>query len=104
MRLVGDLASAGHVDIYHNGHWGSVCDGGWDLDEAQVVCRQMGFSEAIEFMSERSCSCVWLFWRSLISSAGQRATVQREWAGCEGSRVTFLALFLTLGGWSEGHR
>ncbi len=27
MRLVGDLASAGHVDIYHNGHWGSVCDG-----------------------------------------------------------------------------
>ncbi len=42
-------ASAGHVDIYHNGHWGSVCDDGWDLDEAQVVCRQMGFSGAIEF-------------------------------------------------------
>ncbi len=53
MRLVGDLASAGHVDIYHNGHWGSVCDDGWDLDEAQVVCRQMGFSGAIEFMSEK---------------------------------------------------
>ncbi len=45
MRLVGDLASAGHVDIYHNGHWGSVCDDGWDLDEAQVVCRQLGFLE-----------------------------------------------------------
>ncbi len=51
MRLVGDLASTGHVDIYHNGHWGSVCDDGWDLDEAQVVCRQMGFSGAIEFTS-----------------------------------------------------
>ncbi len=26
----------------------------------------------------KNCSCVWLFWCSVICSAGQRATVQRE--------------------------
>ncbi len=26
----------------------------------------------------KKCSCVWLFWCSVICSAGQRATVQRE--------------------------
>ncbi len=26
----------------------------------------------------KNCSCVWLFWFSVICSAGQRATVQKE--------------------------
>ncbi|XDV14114.1 hypothetical protein PO909_002328, partial [Leuciscus waleckii] len=47
VRLVGDLPSSGRVEIYHDGQWGTVCDDGWDLAEAQVVCRQMGFPGAI---------------------------------------------------------
>ncbi len=26
----------------------------------------------------KNCSCVWMFWCSVLCSAGQRATVQRE--------------------------
>ena len=75
------------MEIFHNGNWGTVCDDHWDIRDANVVCRQLGFPSAA----------------SALGSARFGAGSGRIWLDdvrCSGSESSIADCHH--GGWGEG--
>ncbi|XP_062448979.1 deleted in malignant brain tumors 1 protein-like isoform X6 [Rhea pennata] len=61
LRLVnGSSHCTGRVEVLHNQTWGNVCAEGWDIQDAEVLCRELGCGVAL------SASKVTHFWRGLL--------------------------------------
>ena len=52
MRLLeGSTRLEGRVEICKNNVWGTVCHTGWTVEDARVVCRQLGYSVVGKLLS-----------------------------------------------------
>ncbi|XP_030847855.1 deleted in malignant brain tumors 1 protein-like [Strongylocentrotus purpuratus] len=90
VRLVnGPSPSEGRVEILYNGQWNTICDDSWNLEEAQVVCRQLGYST--DNVVARS---------SAYYGQGSGPIQQVQ---CSGSEYTLASCTLTSGDYACGH-
>ena len=39
------------MEVYYEDEWGTICDKGWDFDDADVVCYELGFEDADNLLS-----------------------------------------------------
>ena len=78
VRLVnGRTINQGRVEVYYDGQWGTVCDDGWDLKDAQVVCRELNLGRAISVTSNsfygQSTRQIWL---DNLNCVGTESTIR----------------------------
>lgn len=61
-RLVdGASRNEGRVEVFYARQWGTICDKGWDLTDARVVCRTLGYTDAITTSKyEEGTGRIWL--------------------------------------------
>ena len=78
IRLQGrsSLKGVGRVEIFRNGTWGTVCDDGWDLNDARVACRELGYLNAVRALQGKHVSSgSGQMWLNKVGCTGEEASL-----------------------------
>ncbi|XP_052557768.1 antigen WC1.1-like, partial [Tympanuchus pallidicinctus] len=52
LKLInGTSPCSGRVEVKHEDRWGTVCDGDWNTEDAEVVCQQVGCGSAVQALN-----------------------------------------------------
>lgn len=75
VRLVdGAAASEGRVEVKYDSNWGSICDNGFGINEATVLCKMLGYEVAVTEKSfPKSSHSAWL---KDLSCKGSENTIE----------------------------
>ena len=65
-------AGIGGVEMFYDREWRTVCDHFWSINDAKVVCRQLGYHQAVRALP-----------RSLVPIATWRGSL--EYVACTGN-------------------
>ena len=94
MRLAGttDLYR-GRVEVNYAGIWGTVADRNWNIRNGHVICKQLGYKEAVAVYTEakygQGTGVVWL---SDVNCTGTEQNISNcphpGWGNANGSIVT----------------
>lgn len=82
IRAVGGKdGCSGRVEVWHRGSWGTVCDDSWDMQDAEVACRQLGCGPAVSALAEavfgEGTGPIWL---EQVECRGTEPSLQACWA------------------------
>lgn len=56
--LSGDGVNSGRVEVKHNGVWGTICGTSWDDQDADMLCRSIGFAGGVALTRAHPDACV----------------------------------------------
>ncbi|XP_059366449.1 antigen WC1.1-like [Carassius carassius] len=78
VRLVGGSSRcAGRVEVLRRDHWVTVCDDGWDLADAAVVCRELDCGEPVDALGDAhfgpGSGSIWM---NYIMCSGSESTLK----------------------------
>ena len=83
VRLAGgESEHSGRVEVRHNGVWGTVCDDYFGVSEARVICRMLGYGNAIAHVYDgvadlRGDGPVWIRLSEGEGCSGQEASIEQ---------------------------
>ncbi|XP_030609362.1 deleted in malignant brain tumors 1 protein-like [Archocentrus centrarchus] len=78
VRLIGSGSTrcSGRIEVYHNNIWGTICDDGWDLKDAQVVCRELNCGTELKApRSARFGAGTGLIWFNNVTCSGNESSL-----------------------------
>ena len=78
VRLAGvdGVNFAGRVEVFYQGKWGKICRDKWDINDAKVVCRQLGFHSALaEFIEMKTTDDTISVAMSDVACTGQESVL-----------------------------
>ncbi len=71
-----DSSCSGRVEVLHGGQWGTVCDDGWDLSDAHVLCRELDCGSVVDashaYFGQESGSV----WMNAVRCTGRESTLK----------------------------